>query len=258
MEPSHTVVCLSDLHCGSSRALCPPDFTRFDGTNIRHNAEMKWVWERWLEFQSEIIDTLQTGFTLILNGDLVEGVHHHTRELISHEPGDHVACALEALAPIVAKAGPVYVVTGTEGHTQNSEHSIARAISAQKNGNVSAFDRLDLVTNGTPWRAVHHMPTSGRISLYATQLSVQLAEAQMQAVRVNKVPPRFVVAAHRHTVGYYTDFRAGMVSLPPWQLLTRYGYKVVPTAEPCVGGAVLRFVRDGQLPEVEVWRRDAM
>ena len=65
-------------------------------------------------------------------------------------------------------------------------------------------------------------------------------------MRARQAVPQFLVSAHRHRLGGYTDGDAQVVVVPPWQGLTRHGRKVVPHARCHVGGAVLDFRKAGK------------
>lgn len=251
------VVVLSDLHCGSTQGLLPPSFVTLEGNSVEQNAHQRFLWSCW-ENAKEFIDQVRgenaDPYALVLNGDLIEGNHHHTKEIISPEVGDHKAAAIQVLQPLVHFASKTFVVRGTECHTNNTEVSIADSLGAELNPetNNRAFDRLILDVNGTRcvWR--HHIGTSVRKSLAATQLSVQLMEERMEAADNGEPMPRVVGFAHRHKYGEYRDGHGIAIVSPPWQLLTRHGHKVVSQARTKPGLYILDFrgKGEGELPEI--------
>lgn len=246
---------LSDPHFGSSRALMPPGFRDSEDKGHTPNKYQEWLWAYWLDF-GQWLDWVcgKDRRVLLLNGDIIEGVHHGTTELVTNDPVDHAKMAVEVLAPIVEKADAVYLVRGTEVHTRNAEYAIGYHLGAKKcrvTGQY-AHDKLWLRQMGVLSTARHHIGTTGRQALEATQLSIQLAEEQMQAARVGNPIPRILYSAHRHVYGLYSDGDAMCVVTPSWQYLTRHAHKVVPASKSKFGGVVMdwRRVGEGSLPEV--------
>lgn len=245
---------ISDLHVGSTRAIVPPGFVTLEGQTIQHNAAQEWLWAGWqrmLDWARDLIGDHPFGLTI--NGDCVEGVHHGTKQVWSPDTSDHVSAAIQLLRPIAEDADAVFMVRGTECHTGSSaEVVIGAALGAREVGGQFAVDVLNLSIHGVPCRWVHHIGTSTRLGLYATQLSMMLAEAQAQAVRFGQTVPRVYCAGHRHTFGVYQDDKAACVTLPPWQLLTRFGYKVAPAAVVGVGAVIYDWEHSehGDLPRI--------
>jgi hypothetical protein len=257
------VLVISDLHVGSTLAVCPRVFVTAEEITVKPGPTMAWLQDRWDEFEAWCCAECDEGRTdLVLNGDLIEGVHHRTTQIWSNDPSDHVRAADKLLTQLVEKVqatgGRVFVVQGTETHTgPNSEHGLAFSLGAigPATRGAQAWSRLDLTVEDVPCSFVHHFPVSTRQHLYATGLGVMLSEFQGQAARHGGRIPRVVCGAHRHTYGYYRDGSGVSLTTPAWQLLTRFGHKVVPAAACRVGGVCLRFPGGGQLPEVGEWIR---
>jgi hypothetical protein len=250
------VVC-GDFHLGSPRALMPPDFKTLEGNVVRQNAGQQWLWHHWREFQNWI--AAQTGgepYGLVLMGDLIEGVHHGSAEVVSAALEDHVSMACDVLGPMADEANKTYVILGTESHTRNMEHAIARAIGAEKAPEGNAWRDLMLTVNGSMVFFTHHAGTSGRVYLRASRLSIHLGNMQLERVRAGHQVPIGMVAGHCHIMDAYTDSRGFCLTTPSWQSLTRYGHKVVSTAVPHVGGACLHFEEAGGVPRIATFRRD--
>lgn len=246
---SPITVVVSDTHVGSTVAVCPPDFEGLEGKRPPQSNNQKFLWHHWQAAEKWVKSIVgKDRYDLLCNGDLIEGVHHHTTQVWSNDPGDHIAAAVQLLNPLAQAAKHIRFVTGTEAHVGNREHALAYRF-----GEKQAYDQLNFVsTTGTRVRSVHHMGTSARLGLYGTGLSVALAEHQSQAARAGHPIPQVVIAGHRHTYGLYEDGRAMMVSCPPWQLLTRFGHKVATAAVPAIGLFLLdwRGVPANSLPVV--------
>lgn len=246
----HLVV-ISDLHCGSTLGLLPPGFVTHEGQEVVANAAQAYLWDCWLAFWAKANAITGGRYSLLVNGDLVEGCHHKSTQVISPDPGDHMAAAIQALRPAAAGAEAVYVVEGTECHTGGMEHAIARELAATRDPATGrhAWPRLELKLARAHLVASHHMPTTKRPYLEASGLGLELNTERLEAMRGGHAVPSVVIRSHRHKYGAFSDESGLLVATPPWQLLTRFGHKVVPAASCHIGGVILTF--DGDcLPSV--------
>jgi hypothetical protein len=98
----------------------------------------------------------------------------------------------------------------------------------------------------------HHIGTSGRRSLQATALSVNMVEERISCVDAGAKPPDLIVRSHRHTYGMFQSSSAMAITTPAWQALTPHAKKVVPSSIAEVGGLILDWKRgDGKWPHVD-------
>jgi len=232
------VFAISDLHCGSTVGLLPPRFQTLEGQKVDQNVIQQWLWKCWLEANKWILDLAKgQPFALIVNGDAIEGNHHRTTQIISPDIGDHIEAALQVLRPLVAKASATFIVRGTECHTGNAEIAIGKALKCRVNAEngLPIWDRLTLDVKGIRYVFRHHIGTTMRRGLAATQLSVNLAEEQLEAANADEKIPRVLVCSHRHKYGQYQDDGGICVVTPPWQGLTRFAHKVVSQARTSPG-----------------------
>lgn len=251
------VVVVSDQHCGSSYGLMPSEYTTHEGQDVRPNVLQKWLLSCWLDFWTFAYRRMgKSKWALILNGDIIEGVHHNSLEVISSEKRDHVGMALDLLTPLMERADYIAVIEGTECHTNNAESDIARALCAVPYAkNRHAWPQIDLSVRGCNGIMRHHISTAVRPYLEASALSIQLGSDRVESCRMRRPPPQFLVSAHRHAYGAYDDGDAISVVCPPWQGLTRYGRKVVPAASTRVGGIILDFRAAGPDEPPQLIRR---
>jgi hypothetical protein len=245
MKPTRPelVFVISDTHCGSTLALLPPGYQTLEGNVIELNAVQKWFWQCWLE-AGKWVKKVAAGspYALVINGDLIEGNHHRTNQIISPDVGDHVAAAEMALKPWAVAADKVFIVRGTECHTGSLENALGKMLRAQKSSDGSyAWDRLLLDINGTRCVFRHHIGTSSRVALSLTQLGIQLAEEQVEAARAGDLIPKVLCCAHRHKFDHGGNHKGLVVVSPPWQALTRHGHKVVSQARTYPGVYALDF-----------------
>lgn len=222
---------VSDLHVLSTFAVLRPGFKTAEGNEIGLNRLQEWLWLQMQDLLAEV-DTLAAGrkFCLILNGDLIDGNHHRTIEILACEEIEHAKAAIYTLEPLVERAGRIFITEGTESHTKGFEDFIGKSIGAEPDTTTGrhVFKELNITIHGSRGNVRHHMPTTSRVYLSASQLSIQLGNAQLAASRIGHQPPQWICAGHRHTPGIFTDGNAMFVVTPAWQGLTRYARKVVP------------------------------
>lgn len=164
------LVLCGDFHCGSPRALMPPAFKTAEGNIVHQNTGQQWLWHHWQEWTNYI--AAKTGgepYALVLMGDLIEGIHHGSAEVVSAALEDHVSMACDVLGPLADEANKTYVLLGTESHTRNVEHAIARAIEAEPSPEGGAWRDITITVNGTPTFFTHHAGTSSRVYLAASR-----------------------------------------------------------------------------------------
>ena len=270
MRPIKLLAVVSDLHCGSTVGLMPPQHTTLQGNVIQATPFQRWLWDCWQDFTKFTTEVCgKDAMALVVNGDCIEGDHHGTKQIISRDTGDHKSIAIRCLKPLAERAAKAYMVVGTECHVNSGEVSIAHALGLQINPDFPArddedgppegayvFQRLSLNINGVRIIARHHMPTSIRRNLAASQLSIQLAEEQLEAANNNEEIPRVLLMAHRHKTGHYADDNGVALVTGAWQGLTNHGHKIVSPARCKPSGYILdwRGKKPGELPHVHFRR----
>ena len=254
-KPIKRIVALSDLHIGSTKGLLIPGFKTLEDNEIKLNAMQEWLWLCWVKANLFIDEQVgDEPFALVVNGDVIEGIHHGTKEIWSPEITDQRNAAVEILTDLTTKAAASFIVRGTECHVQNSESGIGSQLGCIRDEQTGlyAFDRLVLELNGIRHVFRHHIGTSVRRGLAGTQLSANLAEEQVEAANNGEKIPRVVVCSHRHKFGLYQDTNGLLVVTPPFQGLTRFGHKVVSQARTNPGIVILDYTNKayGELPAV--------
>ncbi len=163
---------VSDLHCGSTVGLCPPEVTVEGGGSYEANLVQRWMWECWEdctgcvwkrkrshqgdEMPGEISAPNRKGWirrvakgrkwALVINGDAVEGTHHHQVEVIGNDVALHAAIARQILGALAEGADKVYFVRGTEVHVGTVENGLAVHIGAKycKANKTFCWEQLQL------------------------------------------------------------------------------------------------------------------
>ena len=261
------IVCVSDLHVGSTVGLMPPEApVGKEGNIVQASPAQRWLWECWeaatgwswerQEWAGGWLDeVLGDGpYTLVVLGDAIEGRHHGTTELVSHDIEEHRMLAEEILHPLASAAETTYVVRGTECHARTIESSLGKTIGAKRCPATRdhCWEDLFLKPAGILTHFQHHVSTSTNPWTASGGFSKALIAEQANAVGFGHTPPRVIVRAHRHRFGCFKDQNGLIVCLPPWQLLTRFARKVTQQHLACPGLVVLDYdnLDDDNLPRV--------
>lgn len=253
------LVVASDLHCGSRLGLCPPGLTDTLGSPVTTNAFQDWLWANW-QHALRWLPTVLRGdpFDLLLNGDLIEGVHHGGRQIISEDIGVHIAAAGEAIRSFGTKPNRIHVVIGTEVHTGNAEYDLGKGFKASVDPQTGkhAHTHLRLQMAGRLISATHHCSATSRQWLESGEYSRAMANERLACLRSGWRAPDIIIRAHRHVSGYFTDNVSAMLVTGAWQVGTRHVHKVVPASIPMWTMSVLDFraVGDGDLPAIHTIR----
>lgn len=261
--PIRAVVAVSDLHVWSTVGLWPEgDFKNLAGCRVGQNDFQKWLWDCWINLWTKEIPRAlgNEPFLLLINGDIVEGRHHRTDQVMSGSEDDQMEAFEAVMKPLAGMAAKTIVVKGTECHTRNLENIAAKLIGAipDPNSGHGAWDKAVFDISDTRCVARHHISSSARVWTETAGPRAALLSEQLEALKNGEPVPKVVLAAHRHVYGEDRSMNGLSVVTPAWQALTRHGYKVVPQSHGCNPGAVVLTWEDGDLPESEliVYRSD--
>lgn len=246
-EPKLVLV-LNDTHCGSDCALLPERVILDNGHSIGHgeNKKLEFLWRAWLDMREEFARLAGADpFTLVLNGDIIEGVHHGTDEVLAAKASDHLNIAKEAIGPFIEMADKVVVTKGTQCHTQDWESVLCREYGLPDAKNFQQFKVNNVLVD-----VRHHMSCAARVDAESGALAKVMANAVAQCNRAQYETPRVFLRGHRHLTGDYCDGYQMIVVPGAWQYLTRYGFKVVPDSIPRFSAYALdwRNKSENQLP----------
>lgn len=262
------VVVVSDLHCGCRLGLCPEEGIDLDDGGIYMPSKLqRIVWGYWREFWDRWVPEVTHGepFSIVANGDILDGVHHNSTTQVSHNLGDQRRLALRVMRNLHTLCnGNLFMVRGTESHVGQSavdEETLAREVGAIPN-HAGQYARWDLwiEMSGRLVHFLHHISTSGSNAYEGTALSKELTEEWNEAARWGRPAPDVIVRSHRHR-NYKLEVptRNGMgyaVVTPGWQLKTPFTWRIAGgrLAEPQFGGVLIRMSDEGEFyVRAKVW-----
>lgn len=249
---------ISDTHCGSNFALCPPEDkiqvseNKFDVPNPLQETIIKMWFEYW-----DWIDTKSGGdFSLVLNGDPVDGNYHQSYARMTDEILYQKNMVVSLLEPIKYKK--LYIVKGTSAHdglsgtySQGIAMSTKLNVTPDSDGNKAPYGLRLRFPNKALVDIRHH----GRISMPANKPNLLYNEwvnNVVSRVLVGYDPPHMVVRSHGH------EWKSSRVAsnltedvsimTPGWQALTPWAHKTVSARNAIVNiGGILLTIEDGKV-----------
>lgn len=260
--PAKPVVLLlaSDTHCGSTVGLCPPEGVRLDDGGeykpSKAQAWLWWCWEQALSTTAEAVSETGGEFWCVLNGDLVDGDHHKTTQIISGNPEAQSYVAKRAFGLLTdMRPQRLFVVRGTEAHTGNSgsaEEAIAKSIGAERDPETHLWSRwhLRLRVHGRLFDVQHHGKGLGKLPHTKQNGANALAWRVWSAYQERgREAPAVVVRSHLHQFAdsYGAHRQTRGLFLPSFQLKTAFVHKVAADEIADVGAVIVVVFPDGRL-----------
>lgn len=270
----NNLVVVSDIHAGCRLALCPPEGIELDdGGRYMPSAFQLKLWKYWRIFWDEFVPEAvrREPYAVVINGDLVEGVHHRATTQISQNLGDQAEIAYRILRPIAERCkGRFWVIRGTEAHVGPSgveEEKLAKRLGAVVSPE-GQYARYELWKRVGPKlvHLLHHVGSTGSQAYEATAVHKELVESFAEAARWDRKAPDVIVRSHRHrhiettvaTGDAHCTSRATAVVTPAWQGKTPFAWKIpgARLSTPQFGGIVIRWAHDELFIRSKVWTVD--
>ena len=273
LPPVNNLVVISDLHAGNQVGLCPPQGVTLDsGGGYTPNRIQQVMWGHWQEFWNEWVPLAGKGepFTVVVNGDAIDGRHHKATDLVSGNLADQGKIAYEILAPVAELAdGRFYMIRGTEAHAGiagEAEEALAMRLGAVRDDETGTHSRFELwgrlgpVADAPLVHCLHHIGTTGRTHYESSAPMGELGELYTEAGRWGDDPPDVIVRSHRHRMieirvpskrGY-----AIVCTTPGWQGKTPFTFKIAGgrVSTPQFGGTLIRRGDVDLYTRHKVWR----
>jgi hypothetical protein len=271
---AHVVAICGDLHCGSTVGLCPPEGLELDDGGMYDPSDaQEWLWGCWEEAWKQAKSIIgRDKFTLVLNGDLIDGDHHRTAQIASPLTGIHARCAMESLrVPLALKPSAIHVVRGTPVHVGRSgevEEGMARGLKNQlypviKDPDTGTFSsyrrrldvdgiRLDIAHHGRMGQRAHTRGSYSRLygfDIWAEQALDLINEASMATdpdelweIWNRKRVSQIAIRSHNHKFqdsGHDHRGSTRVISMPAFQLATEYVHRIAAESLADIGIVIL-------------------
>lgn len=238
----------SDHHTNSTLGLCPPEVALDDGGMYTPSAAQSKLWDCWLEYMAAVREAIKPGDRLhiLLNGDLVDGDHHNTSQIISRNQSTQIRIAEDVLAPLLAlRPKSVFIVRGTEAHVGGSaafEEILADRIGAVRDPSTGACSwwHFQAETNGVLLDFAHHGRLGGRPWTKVSGPATLAAQIVMASAKHGTPIPTLAVRSHYHQwADSFDNFACRVIQLAGWQLSTAFVHRIAAGALPEIGGIIV-------------------
>ena len=241
------IVVVSDLHAGSSVALCPPAIELDDGGVYQYSSYQSELYGWWAEFWESWVPRATSGepYAVVINGDIIDGAHHNTSTLVSSNIADQARLAKTLLRPVREKTSRLFIVRGTEAHAGESgreEERIAEELDCvgPRDAVTASHWELQLLLNEHLIDFSHHIGVTGSSAFESSALCRELTNLFTESGQWNKPPPYMAVRSHRHRYCQVTlpaDFgETTCIVTPAWQLHTPFCRRLSNPRVPQIGG----------------------
>lgn len=248
------VAIVSDLHCGSTVALCPPKVTLDDGGEYAYSPAQRWLWDCYADFwkQAEAKrKAIGAELYAVFNGDLVDGNHHGTSQILSGNPNAQAAVLNACMAiPLALKPSHLAFVRGTDAHVGQSacaEERIAdglrrdkRPVIVDKATGTASHWHLRMDIQGVRLDFAHH----GRVGTRPwtkPNVTANLAAEIFYDHAAKGIPhPHVAIRSHMHQwVDTHDQHPTRVIQTPAWQLATSFIHRIAAGKLADIGGLLI-------------------
>jgi hypothetical protein len=268
---SVVIAVTSDLHCGSTVALCPPVIHLDDGGEYRASKAQLWLWDNWRDFWGRVDaqrKALNASLYQVYNGDMTEGDHHKTTQILSGNPTAQATVVNEVMrVPLALKPEGIVMVRGTEAHVGASacyEERIAsglrkdgyKVLMDDATGNASHW-HFEMDVQGVRFDFAHHGRVGARPWTKPNAVHALAMEIFYNAAANARPFPHLAVRSHMHQyVDTHDSHPTRLIQMPAWQLATAFIHRIAPNALADVGGLIIT-VTEGEMTVEPVRYRPA-
>jgi len=263
---NHLLVCISDIHAGSSVAICPEEGIELDdGGWYRPSPAQVWIWEHYrisIAAAHELALANAADITLAINGDAVDGFHHprSNAQYISSLESHHVRLAHRVITHACTNLKPrrIHMTRGTGAHVGKAgtlEEGLARVLRADgwpmwedpDTGQVTSQARRYMV-DGLLIDQRHHGRQGQRAHTRGPYLRLYAQDIEMECRLDDERPPDLALRSHYHVYGDSGRdhrWRTRLIALPCLQLATEYTHRIAAERLADVGILAI-LIRDGK------------
>jgi hypothetical protein len=237
------VALTADQHSNSTLGLCPPSVILDDGGEYHPSREQSQLWEWWLDYWGFIGDLKhkhKAQVYAVWDGDLSDGDHHDTPQIISRNKATMLQLCLDVMRPGLGVADKNFVVRGTPVHAGPAawlEEAIAKEIGAEgETESRHSWFWLLMEAAGVTFDIAHSGPGTYVEWTHGNAANKIAATLIMQYAL--DMLPRVAVRAHHHRAADSSvNFPIRAIVLPGWQLKTEFVNRFAPASLPDFGGA---------------------
>lgn len=252
-----TLAIFGDVHAGSPVGLCPPTVRLDDGGTYQASAFQVRLLEAWLDYWTQAERMKGSGKLIaILNGDVIDGDHHRTIQLVTHNLEIQRRMAMELLDPMRRMADGVIFIRGTDAHDGRLSmdlESMARELGAQQDEHGrSAHYHLKVDFGERARLDCAHVGKTGRLPWTTVNGAMSLSrEIELLYYAQGMRPPDLAVRSHFHRwVDTYDNSPVRLIGLGCWQGPTSYIYQRSPMVGlPHIGGMLVK-IEKGEIIDV--------
>ena len=260
---SYFDIVISDEHCGSPVGLFPCDDVVYtdDDCEIRPNKNQELMWQFIREEVLDYVSSIKKADKNVIvrtrnNGDLVEGFHHESTQVMTSSPVTMQNIGYFVIKSFADISDEVVIIRGTESHVGKSavmEENIAIRLKAtypkKVISNVSSETHwfYEEITNGVRTNYIHQ---GGVGKNPRTRLNPLLIKAitQLEYRISNHIDMAdLFVSSHAHQYADTKDILnyTRVIQTPCMKLTDAYGHKVSPNIAPSLGVMAIYYHQDG-------------
>lgn len=253
------IAVVSDIHAGSTVALCPPTVSLDDGGHYHASKFQSWLWQCWGQFwqrAEEVRRSEKARLVAVFNGDAVDGDHHNTSQILSRNPNAQAAVVNASMAvPLDLKPDKLLFIRGTESHVGQSasaEERIAdglyrdkRPVIRDEASNNASWWHYKGECDGVRLDITHHGRTGMREHTRGGAAVLYAHDIMAAHVKRNELPPHLCFRGHHHKWNDSHDAcPVRVITTGAWQGKTGYVHKVAADSHADVAGALV-IIRNG-------------
>jgi hypothetical protein len=261
--PRTVIAVVNDLHCGSTVALCPPRVELDDGGAYEASRAQQWLWQSWCDFW-RIVKNVRADSTLytIFNGDLVDGDHHNTPQILSRNPEAQSSVLSTAMqVPLMLAPEKIFIVRGTEVHVGKSgsgEEGTARRmrndglpVEGDPDTGTASWWHLRMEVEGSLIDVTHHGRTGHREHTRMNAANLHAHDILLSHVKAGDRYPDLCLRAHYHRFNdSYDACPVRVITNGAWQLKTGFVHRIAADTLADIGGLII-VLEEGKKPDVQ-------
>lgn len=247
-----TIGWLSDLQTNSTVALCPPVVNLDDGGSYHASRTQRQLWNDYLNFRDRLKSAKGDGdLYLVFNGDLHDGDHHQTSQIITRNTATMQNIAADVIDPMAQIADKMFLIRGTEAHVGKSaalEEEIAKDLGFEKNGKKYSWWYLKARFKSYWFDVAHHTSMGSTPVGKGNAANKLAAEIIFEYANRGEKPPDYAIRSHVHRhADSFDNYITRAIILPCWQYNNAFAHRIAPGKLPTIGGMIWEK-EDGKQP----------